>query len=418
MKKGTTGTHWTAEEEFLLKEYYFSSSRECMVKILPKRGWPAIQGKAFRLGIRQQSEWMFTEDQYLKENYAVISKQQMIDFLPGRTWIAIRNRAKTLGLKRRFRWTSEKNKYLQENHLKLTTKEIGKEVGATPEAVRTQSRKLGLYKFKSIKWTIDEIAFLVENHQNSKVLREHFSYRSWDGIRLRLKLKGLYLNSRKKASKWTPKEIEILRKHYGQTSKETLQSFLPQRTWETIRVMAHKIKLNFNRKKWTEEEVEILRQTYPNSTRNTILEALEWRWKWARITDKAHNLGIKRSQFILYSENLLFNILDQIFGSERHKSHARPKWLRNPQTGRPLELDRYYPQLNIAFEYNGEQHYKLALNFTKNTETAQNRLFSQQYRDNVKKEICLKQGVSLIVVKYTDTLTAENIKRIIENANV
>lgn len=75
---------------------------------------------------------------------------------------------------------------------------------------------------------------------------------------------------------------------------------------------------------------------------------------------------------------------------------ARPKFLRNPETGRPLELDGYNPSLNLAFEYNGKQHYKYPNNFHKSKED-----FSAQVRrDKIKHHICKQLEIDLIAIPY------------------
>ena len=51
-------------------------------------------------------------------------------------------------------------------------------------------------------------------------------------------------------------------------------------------------------------------------------------------------------------------ILCELFPGERVEYNARPGWLRNPKTGKPMEFDIWYPDKDIAFEYNGWQHYK------------------------------------------------------------
>jgi hypothetical protein len=85
---------------------------------------------------------------------------------------------------------------------------------------------------------------------------------------------------------------------------------------------------------------------------------------------------------------------------------ARPDILRNPVTGGDfnLELDCYDPELKIAVEYNGIQHYKFSPFFHSNKEAFQN----QKYRDYMKREMCAKNGIKLIEVPYT--VKIENIE--------
>ena len=74
----------------------------------------------------------------------------------------------------------------------------------------------------------------------------------------------------------------------------------------------------------------------------------------------------------------------------------RPKWLKNPNTGKNLELDIYCDELKIAVEYNGIQHYKWPNFFISNFSD-----FKNQYkRDRLKEYFCKKNGVYLLHVPY------------------
>lgn len=77
-----------------------------------------------------------------------------------------------------------------------------------------------------------------------------------------------------------------------------------------------------------------------------------------------------------------------------------PDWLRNPETGETLELDCYNEELQIAVEYNGQQHYTWP-NFTNQT---YQQFINQVRRDELKMELCDRNGVYLIVVPYNVSL--------------
>ena len=85
---------------------------------------------------------------------------------------------------------------------------------------------------------------------------------------------------------------------------------------------------------------------------------------------------------------------------------VRPDFLKNPKTGHNLELDCYNDELKIAVEYNGIQHYK-------QTKMSQEDFHEQQYRDNLKKYLCKKQGIVYIEVPYT--VKVENIHEFLLN---
>ncbi len=70
-----------------------------------------------------------------------------------------------------------------------------------------------------------------------------------------------------------------------------------------------------------------------------------------------------------------------------------------------LELDIYIPELKLAFEYNGQQHYERIPFFHKTEEEFE----AQQYRDRCKKKICKLKGITLIRIKYDEKLSEQLI---------
>lgn len=89
--------------------------------------------------------------------------------------------------------------------------------------------------------------------------------------------------------------------------------------------------------------------------------------------------------------------LESIFGKKFNK--IRPDFLRNTVTdgNNNLELDCFCPELKLAVEYNGAQHYKFIPYFHKNKET----FLNQKYRDELKRRMCTDNGITLIEVPYT-----------------
>jgi hypothetical protein len=78
------------------------------------------------------------------------------------------------------------------------------------------------------------------------------------------------------------------------------------------------------------------------------------------------------------------------------KRNIRPDFLRNPETGKSLELDCYNPEYKIAVEYNGIQHYKFPSAYHK----TEKEFYAQLYRDRLKKKLCEDAGVYLIPIPY------------------
>jgi hypothetical protein len=94
-------------------------------------------------------------------------------------------------------------------------------------------------------------------------------------------------------------------------------------------------------------------------------------------------------------ERLVRHTLELLFGVP-FKKH-RPDWLRNVATGRLMELDGLNPELRLAFEYQGPQHYRVLLPFKMDAA----RLESSQHRDEQKRILCEAHGITLLEIPYS-----------------
>lgn len=94
-------------------------------------------------------------------------------------------------------------------------------------------------------------------------------------------------------------------------------------------------------------------------------------------------------------EQICRDIFEEIF-NEKFPT-KRPGFLKNPETGRNLELDGFCEPLKLAFEYNGAQHYKFPNTFHRTRFD-----FDKQVsRDKFKIQRCEEEGVRLISIPYT-----------------
>lgn len=116
-----------------------------------------------------------------------------------------------------------------------------------------------------------------------------------------------------------------------------------------------------------------------------------------------------------YNEDLLFREINRIFGN-KHKvaSQGSPSWLR------PQRFDIFFPDLNIAIEYQGEQHFQPVDFGGKGMKIAK-----KQYQDNVKRDIIKKEkadknNCQLIYVNpdYDIEIILSNIKEEINKKTV
>lgn len=83
---------------------------------------------------------------------------------------------------------------------------------------------------------------------------------------------------------------------------------------------------------------------------------------------------------------------------------------RFPNTNALARFDFYLPDLNIAIEFNGEQHYQSDGWFSGGLEKI-------QYRDNYKIQWCKENNIKLIIIPYTEQkkLNKEYLEKLIEN---
>ena len=94
------------------------------------------------------------------------------------------------------------------------------------------------------------------------------------------------------------------------------------------------------------------------------------------------------------TEKLVFEYMKSIFAQFEIINNHRPDWLRYNQN---LELDIYLPELKLALEVNGIQHYEYVPYFHNNNEE---NFVKQQERDEFKKKRCEEENIKLISIHY------------------
>jgi len=102
------------------------------------------------------------------------------------------------------------------------------------------------------------------------------------------------------------------------------------------------------------------------------------------------------------AEKLCREVFEEIFGVEFKKTY--PTWLKNPKTNFQLELDGFNSQLKLAFEYQGQQHYEYPNHFHKTKEQFE----EQQYRDQIKRNLCKQNNITLIEIPYFNNYLKTN----------
>jgi len=331
------------------------------------------------------------------------------------------------------RWMPEEIVFLQNNFKKKSLAQIAILLNRTTNSIWAKAASIGLRQRENRSWTLVEETKLSDLCESGKSDREIArvlgrSIRSVMGKKERLGLKRNHY-------KWSKQDNIYLHKHFSLGTKEEMVQYLGTK-WCNIVVQAHKLGLyrdhNVALKQrripitkcvgskivhaWSEEEKSIVRECFckPGAKKSDkVYGLLQHRTKGA-ITYCAKKMGLHRQKFY-YNEYKLRQILDLLYPNCLYEDWARPPWLLNPKTGKRLEIDRFYPELGMAIEYNGEFHDKpVLLGNGRTVEEEEQRLQEQQDRDLSKSKICKERGIKLVVIRHDDVLTLSNVKQLIE----
>ncbi len=107
-----------------------------------------------------------------------------------------------------------------------------------------------------------------------------------------------------------------------------------------------------------------------------------------------HKIGEK-----WFNETHLYNIIKYLFSKYEVIREASPNWLK------PQRLDIFVPDLNLACEYQGEQHYKSIKHFG-----GEEALNKNKQRDEIKKEKCKENNVTIVYFTYRENITQDLVR--------
>jgi hypothetical protein len=116
-------------------------------------------------------------------------------------------------------------------------------------------------------------------------------------------------------------------------------------------------------------------------------------------------LGIPRIGEQWISEIELLRMVQHIFPTEEIIHQATAKWLGRQR------LDIFVPNLKLAIEYQGLQHFESVPRFG-----GESGLIETQLRDARKATLCTEQGITLVYFSCDDRLTCETVEARIRNA--
>jgi DNA-binding MarR family transcriptional regulator len=100
---------------------------------------------------------------------------------------------------------------------------------------------------------------------------------------------------------------------------------------------------------------------------------------------------------------LCLTLLDICIDSDAYYDNARPDFLVSGNDERPLEFDRIYFDLDLAGEFQGDQHYQTTAKYSDSKA-----LFNRQFRDFRKSRLSERKGITLVEFRPED-LSIEGI---------
>ena len=142
-----------------------------------------------------------------------------------------------------------------------------------------------------------------------------------------------------------------------------------------------------------------------NNTHQSLLWQCKEGHQWNASTSSIKSGSWCNQCSVGVNEQICRSILQSAFGLKFIK--IKPNWLLNSR-GNKMELDGYNKKLNLAFEYQGIQHFKEEAFFNNR---ARYSLKQRKNDDKRKKDLCNLNDLNLIIIPYT--IKKKNISRYI-----
>jgi hypothetical protein len=111
-------------------------------------------------------------------------------------------------------------------------------------------------------------------------------------------------------------------------------------------------------------------------------------------------------------ELIMFKALDKILKGHKYINHGYYSFLLSPK-GYPMQLDRYYPDLKLAFEFDGKQHDE----YNKYLHRSKANFEYYKQCDRLKEKHCKDNEITLIRIAWNYKITEDALKIDIKKAN-
>lgn len=171
----------------------------------------------------------------------------------------------------------------------------------------------------------------------------------------------------------------------------------------------NKEKLKAYQKEYNKKNSEKVKKRFKNYYQKNKEKRKQYHRKWYYENNNKENkrrikLGLPLIGEGYMKEMELLFLIKRIFPNQRIISHTRRELGKWSHTG--LELDIYLPELRLAFEYMGKQHYdKKVFNNLFGRDKEKNAFEYLRYKDKCKKRLCKLNKIKLIKIKYNEKLS-------------
>ena len=197
--------------------------------------------------------------------------------------------------------------------------------------------------------------------------------------------KALYIASIRSFGSWK-KAIEAAGFDYGVVKK--------YKEWTKSKILTHICGL------------KNMSDSYVNKNQKSLYMAAIRRFgTWASAIEEA-GLDYDKIKYSYSGEKQLFEILSTMY--DKIYIHHKFDWL---VFKRKMHIDFYIPEINLAIERNGEQHYRPVCFGGISKKAAKDNLVIVQKRDKHKAALLKEHGVKLLIISYDEEITKDNIER-------
>ena len=115
------------------------------------------------------------------------------------------------------------------------------------------------------------------------------------------------------------------------------------------------------------------------------------------------------------NQTMVYDFLSEIFPDQEIFYDFRHPELRFSQSNATMELDIWIPEISLAVEYQGEQHFETFWKGAVDLTESQT-LESTQRRDEEKRKACLSKGITLVEIPYTWDRTLDYVRNAIDES--